>query len=110
MQNLELQKRKQMNDENDKKEPDVTARPLPEGQPTAAGEHISVTEPLMETEMTEEVLQASFSEEDGRPQTGSAGRRKKKEEEKKGRSQGHVLSGNDEVFITCFGRKIGHIQ
>lgn len=86
-----------MNDENDKKEPDVTARPLPEGLPTAAGEHISVTEPLMETEMTEEVLQASFSEEDGRPQTGSAGRRKKKEEEKKQKEEEKRKEEEEEV-------------
>ena len=80
-----------MNDENDKKEPDVTVRPLSEGQPTAAGEHISVTEPLMETEMTEEVLRLlSVRKMVGHrpdPQAGERKRKRKRNRKKKRREK-----------------------
>ncbi len=71
-----------MNDENDKKYPELTAHPLQEEQTIAREESVHVTEPLSKTETEEESPQTAVSNEDAEPLTEEEKRRLKKEEEK----------------------------
>jgi len=76
-----------MNDENDKKYPELTAHPLQEEQTIAREESVHVTEPLSKTETEEESPQTAVSNEDAEPLTEEEKRKLKKEEEKRQREE-----------------------
>ena len=86
-----------MNDENDKKYPELTAHPLQEEQTIAREKSVHVTEPLSKTETEEESPQTAVSNEDAEPLTEEERRRLKKEEEKRQREEEKRKEEEDEV-------------
>ena len=86
-----------MNDENDKKYPELTAHPLQEEQTIAREESVHVTEPLRKTETEEESPQTAVSNEDAEPLTEEEKRKLKKEEEKRQREEEKRKEEEDEV-------------
>ena len=86
-----------MNDENDKKYPELTAHPLQEEQTIAREESVHVTEPLSKTKTEEESPQTAVSNEDAEPLTEEEKRKLKKEEEKRQREEEKRKEEEDEV-------------
>ena len=86
-----------MNDENDKKYPELTAHPLQEEQTIAREESVHITEPLSKTETEEESPQTAVNNEDAEPLTEEEKRKLKKEEEKRQREEEKRKEEEDEV-------------